>query len=145
MRRYISRRTILVSAYTLLDVFTALYISSMHCVKSVRIRSYFGPHFSRIFPQSAWIRSSPYSVRMRENAGKIQTRIIPNTDTFYAVTFQWIFSNILKLRPYQTSILESTVPKSTINQIWVCFGWVLCKLILPSTIFFRKLLKATRF
>ena len=25
---------------------------------------------------------SPYSVRMRENAGKTQTRITPNTDTF---------------------------------------------------------------
>ena len=28
---------------------------------------------------------SPYSVRMRENAGKMRTRITPNTDTFYAV------------------------------------------------------------
>ena len=26
-----------------------------------------------------------YSVRMRENAGKMRTRITPNTDTFYAV------------------------------------------------------------
>ena len=28
---------------------------------------------------------SPYSVRMAEKAGKMQTRIPPNTDTFYAV------------------------------------------------------------
>ena len=28
---------------------------------------------------------SPYLVRMRENAGKMRTRIIPNTDIFYAV------------------------------------------------------------
>ena len=28
---------------------------------------------------------SPYSVRMWENAGKMRTRITPNTDTFYAV------------------------------------------------------------
>ena len=41
---------------------------TLHCVKSVRIRSI-----------------SPYSVRMRKNAGKMRTRITPNTDTFYAV------------------------------------------------------------
>ena len=28
---------------------------------------------------------SPYSVRMRENAGKMRTLFTPNTDTFYAV------------------------------------------------------------
>ena len=28
---------------------------------------------------------SPYSVRMRENAGKMQARITPNKDTLYAV------------------------------------------------------------
>ena len=28
---------------------------------------------------------SPYSVRMLENAGKMQTRITPNTETFYAM------------------------------------------------------------
>ena len=56
-----------------------------HCVKRVRIRSYSGLHFSRIFPPSDWIRRniSPYSVRMRENVRK--TRITPNTNTFYAV------------------------------------------------------------
>ena len=46
-----------------------------YCVKSVRIRSYSRPHFSHIFPFSDW---------MRENAGKMRTRITPNTDTFYA-------------------------------------------------------------
>ena len=67
-----------------------------HCVKSVHIRSHSGPHFSRIFPHLDWIRSdtehlsvslriSPYSVRMRKNAGKMRTRITPNTDSFYAV------------------------------------------------------------
>ena len=28
---------------------------------------------------------TPYSVPMRENAGKMRTRITPNTDTFYAL------------------------------------------------------------
>ena len=57
-----------------------------HCVKSVRIRSYSDPFFSRIFPHSDWIR--PYSVRMRENAGKMQIRITLNTDPFYVVFFK---------------------------------------------------------
>ena len=44
------------------------------------------PAFSRIWTEYGEIRSiSPYSVRMRENAGKMRTRITPNTDTFYAV------------------------------------------------------------
>ena len=61
-------------------------IYNIHCVKSVCIRSYSGPHFPRIFPHSELIRrDSPYSVRMRENAGKVRTRITPNMDTFYAV------------------------------------------------------------
>ena len=40
-------------------------LNDEHSVKVVRIRS--------------------YSVRMRENPGKMQTRITPNTDFFYAV------------------------------------------------------------
>ena len=43
-----------------------------HYVKSVPIWSYSGLHFPRIF-------------RMWENAGKMQTRITPNNDIFYAV------------------------------------------------------------
>ena len=60
-----------------------------HCVKNVRIRSYSGPHFSRIF--RIWteygeiLRISSYSVRMQENAGKMRTKITPNTDNFCAV------------------------------------------------------------
>ena len=60
-----------------------------HCVKSVRIWSYSGPHFSRIFL---------YSVRMRENTGKMRTTITPNTETFYAL---WVslFSNSSRISP----------------------------------------------
>ena len=43
-------------------------VSMEHCVKSVRMRSYFGPHFPA-FGLNKKIRSiSPYSVRMRKNA-----------------------------------------------------------------------------
>ena len=53
----------------------------------------FGVILVRIFPAFCGIQTeygdmlciSPYSVRMRENAGKMRTRITPNTDTFYAV------------------------------------------------------------
>ena len=40
-------------------------IPGWHCMKSVRIRSYFGPHFP-VFGLNRGI--SPYSVRMKENA-----------------------------------------------------------------------------
>ena len=62
-------------------VFMILY-NITHCVKSVHIRSYSGPHFSRIFPHLDWLRRDIFS----PNAGKIPTRITLNTYTFYAVT-----------------------------------------------------------
>ena len=44
------------------------------------------PAFSRIRTEYGEIyRISSYSVRMRENAGKMQAKITPNTDTFYVV------------------------------------------------------------
>ena len=48
---------------------------------------YSGLFWSAFFPHfpAFGLRISPYSVRMRENAGKMQTRITPNTETFYAV------------------------------------------------------------
>ena len=53
----------------------------------------FGVILVRIFPAFSRIRTeygeilriSPYALQMRENAGNMQTRITPNTDTFYAV------------------------------------------------------------
>ena len=83
---------------------------TVHCVKRVHIQSYHDPHFSHIFPHSDRTRSdteeirsiSSYSVRMQENAGKMRTRITPNTDSFYAMKrIKWyfhdqIFSKILK-------------------------------------------------
>ena len=42
-----------------------------HCVKSVRIRSYSGPHFSRISPHSGWIRrDTEYLSVVSPNVGK---------------------------------------------------------------------------
>ena len=51
------------------------YSREGHCIKIVRIQSYSGLHFS----------CTPYLSVFNPNAGKMWTRITPNTDTFYAV------------------------------------------------------------
>ena len=53
-----------------------------HCVKSVRIRSYSGSYF----PAFGLI-TERYTVSFRNQSerSKVRTRLIPNTDTFYAV------------------------------------------------------------
>ena len=56
---------------------------------NVRIPSYSGPHFPAFGLNTERygeiLRISPYSVRMRENAGKMRTTIAPNMEIFYAV------------------------------------------------------------
>ena len=74
------------------------WVNLKHCVKRVRIRRYSGPHFSCIRTEyGVTLRISPYSVRMRENVGKMRTRITQNTDTFYAVKEQVFTLYILLL------------------------------------------------
>ena len=70
----LKRKTFLNKKILALDRYQWYCTSVFHCVKSVRIRSYSGPHFSRISPHSEG-----------KNPGKMGTRITPNTDTFYAV------------------------------------------------------------
>ena len=61
-------------------------------VKKALIRSFFWSVFSRIrIEYGEILRVSPHSVRMRENEGRMRTRITPNTVTFYAVLL--IFRN----------------------------------------------------
>ena len=46
-------------------------LCASHCIKGVRIRSYSGPDFSRIFPHSDWIRrDTEYLSVFSPNAGK---------------------------------------------------------------------------
>ena len=48
-----------------------VFLYNYHCVKRVRIRSYSGPPFSRIFPHSDWIqRDTEYLSVFSLNAGK---------------------------------------------------------------------------
>ena len=53
-----------------------------HCVKTVLIRSYSGPHFPAI-----GLNTEIYgvSLRIQSECGKIRTRITPNPNTFYTV------------------------------------------------------------
>ena len=68
---------------------------TLHCVKNVRIRSYSGLHFSRIFPHSDWIwRDRKYLSLFSPKAGKMPTRITPNLDTFYAVNVALFITSI---------------------------------------------------
>ena len=56
---------------------------------SLRIRGLSGPNFSAFSRIRTEYRElliiSAYTVQMLENMGKMETRITPNTDTFYAV------------------------------------------------------------
>ena len=69
------------------------YLTSDHCVKFVRTRSYSGPHFSYIFLHLDWIRRdtrylsvfSPNAGKCEKNAGKMRARITPNMGNFYTV------------------------------------------------------------
>ena len=65
------------------------YWNKTHCVKSVRIRSYFGPHFPTF-----GLNKERYgvSLHIQSECGKMRTRITPNTDTFHAVLDSRILS-----------------------------------------------------
>ena len=58
-----------------------LHSKKIHCVESVRIRSYSGPYFPAF-----GLNTERYSVslRIQSECEKMRTRITPNTDTFYA-------------------------------------------------------------
>ena len=53
------------------------------CAKSVRIRSYFGPHFSAF---GLNMERYGVSLHMQSKCGKMQTRITSNTDNLHAVS-----------------------------------------------------------
>ena len=57
-------------------------VKDIHCVKIVRIRSYSGLYFTAFT-----LNTERYGVSLsiQFECGKIQTRITPNTDNFYAV------------------------------------------------------------
>ena len=56
-----------------------------HCVKSVRIQSYSGPHFPTFELNTERYRVSP-RIGISPKWGKMRTRITSNTDTFHALS-----------------------------------------------------------
>ena len=74
-----------------------IYLLHKKCPYSELFWSVFFPHFPAF-------GLNKYSIRMRENAGKMWTRITPNTDTFYAV--------ITWKRAYDRELLDITVHES---------------------------------
>ena len=56
--------------------------TAFHCVKSVRIWSYSGPHFPAF-----GLNMVRYivSLRIQSECGNMRTRMTPNTDIFHAV------------------------------------------------------------
>ena len=53
---------------------------TLHCLKRVRIRSYYDQYFPAF-----GLNTERYgvSLRIQSKCGKIRTRVSPNTDTFY--------------------------------------------------------------
>ena len=56
-------------------------LQASHCIKSVRIRSYSGPHFSHIFPHSDQIRRDHLSV-FSPNAEKCEKNADENNSEY---------------------------------------------------------------
>ena len=63
-------------AFRLVILFQAICPWNIHCVRSIRILSYSGPHFPAFE-----LNTERYFVSLR----MLRTRITPNTDTFHAV------------------------------------------------------------
>ena len=67
-----------------------------HCVKSHRVRSYFGPYFPAI-----GLNAERYgvSLRFQYECGKMRTRKIPNTETFQAVRYNDKLTHFVSMFP----------------------------------------------
>ena len=77
---YFSKPTTIIAWWK--GLFFLLIKNELYCMKSVRIQSYSGPYFPAF--ELTTVRYS-VSLRIQSECGKIQTRITPNGDTFYAV------------------------------------------------------------
>ena len=67
--------------------------TSIHCAKSVRIRSYSGSYFP-----SFGLNTERYGV-IQSKCRKIRTTITPNTDTFSAVILFDVSEGLLTVKP----------------------------------------------
>ena len=75
-------------------------MAGYHCVESVRIRSYSGPHFPAFGMNT---ERNGVSLRIQSECGKMMTRITPNTDTFHAV-YNYEFWHYKAIPIYTSSV-----------------------------------------
>ena len=93
-----------------------------HCMKSVRIRSYSGPHFPAF-----GLNAERYGVSLciQFECGKIRTRTTPNTDSFYAVRLLSIENVILFRQSIVCSCITFSIILETVgrSEIGLKFSW----------------------
>ena len=95
-----------------------------HCVKSVRIWSFFWSVFSRIRTEYGEIRSiSPYSVRMRENTDQKELRIW-TLFTQCILKVLWSRFQNLPMCSFKNNALKML--HSDLQNFPVVFPWSLC-------------------
>ena len=97
---------------TLFSVAVGIEENDSHRVKRVRIRSYPGTHFSRIFPQSSWIRKDTgYLSIFSSNAQKCRKNANHNNSEqghFLRIEFSLIFfSHCVCLTDHQKDLMEN--------------------------------------
>ena len=95
-----------------------------HCVKSVRIRSYSGPHFPTL---GLYTERHGISLRTQSKWGKMRTRIIPNMDTFHAVqdAAEYRTNTVcLFIFAFPTSSLREKCPNTIQSFFWSVFSYI---------------------
>ena len=115
-----------------------------HYLKSVRIRSYSGPHFPA-FGLNREIYG--VSLRIQSKCGKMRTRITPNTDTFHAVLiklsrsfFKFPFLIYSNDSPCNFNFTGRTVRFPSTNIVMVALVFFFCFFPQKGIIFFFLLL-----
>ena len=99
------------------------FFEILHCVKSVRIRSYSAPHFSPVFQDSNWIRKdTSYVFVFSPNAGKCGKNADQNNckyGNFYAVLLHKRNPKALKTIAELSVFCQTSSMRSLcLKQIW---------------------------
>ena len=95
--------------------------------------------FSRIRTENGEIlRTSPYSVQMRENAGKMRTRITSNTDAFYVVFHSALMTG------YSVAV-RLQIAKESRLAIFPKFSWIFSKSLPKFLVGFPEIFRTATF
>ena len=101
------------------NVWNLFKVNNKHCVKSVRIWSFSGPH------SSAFVQNTErylVSLRIQSKYRKIRTRKTPNTDMFYAV------KDTREMILLASIFLWEHVTSNWLSDVWVDDHQVFCRL-----------------